>query len=133
MLRAVLLGTGSPPPNPKRRGPATLVSLVQALLSAFAMLALSSLTKSRRFVSIMYAGTIFFTAAMYQALRNITGSRAWAAISPGDMLDVIADAVFRIRAQPPVPVFVAVIVIAAVIAVSIWVLERRIRAVEIVV
>lgn len=27
MLRAVLLGTGSPPPNPKRRGPATLVSL----------------------------------------------------------------------------------------------------------
>jgi len=111
----------------------TLVSLVQALLSAFAMLALSSLTKSRRFVSIMYAGTIFFTAAMYQALRNITGSRAWAAISPGDMLDVIADAVFRIRAQPPVPVFVAVIVIAALIAASIWVLERRIRGVEIVV
>src|SRR5882762_7052651 len=27
MLRAVLLGTGSPPPNPQRRGPATLVSL----------------------------------------------------------------------------------------------------------
>jgi ribonuclease Z len=27
MLRAVLLGTGSPPPNPKRRGPATLLSL----------------------------------------------------------------------------------------------------------
>ena len=27
MLRAVLLGTGSPPPNPRRRGPATLLSL----------------------------------------------------------------------------------------------------------
>ncbi len=27
MLRAVLLGTGSPPPSPKRRGPATLLSL----------------------------------------------------------------------------------------------------------
>jgi len=26
-MRAVLLGTGSPPPNPKRRGPATLLSL----------------------------------------------------------------------------------------------------------
>ncbi len=61
------------------------------------MLALSSLSKSRRFVAIMYAGIIFFTAAMYQALRGITGSRAWAVISPGDMLDVIADAVFRIR------------------------------------
>ena len=27
MLRAILLGTGSPPPNPRRRGPATLLSL----------------------------------------------------------------------------------------------------------
>src|SRR5436853_309915 len=26
-MRAVLLGTGSPPPNPKRRGPATLLTL----------------------------------------------------------------------------------------------------------
>ena len=91
----------------------TLVSLTQALLSSFAILALSSLSKSRRFVSVMYAGVIFFTAAMYQALRAITGSRAWAAISPGDMLDVIADAIFRIRANPPVPVPVAVLVIVA--------------------
>src|SRR5437870_13847242 len=28
-MRAVLLGTGSPPPNPKRRGPATLLTLGQ--------------------------------------------------------------------------------------------------------
>ena len=26
-MRTILLGTGSPPPNPKRRGPATLVSV----------------------------------------------------------------------------------------------------------
>ena len=110
----------------------TLVSLVQALLSGITILALSSLSKSRRFVSVMYAGIIFFTTAMYQVLRQITGSRAWAAISPGDMLDVIADAVFRIRSQPPVPVFAAVLVIAGLIALSVWILERRIRAVEIV-
>jgi ribonuclease BN (tRNA processing enzyme) len=29
-MRAVLLGTGSPLPNPKRRGPATLLSLGEA-------------------------------------------------------------------------------------------------------
>ena len=29
-MRAVLLGKGSPPPNPKRRGPATLLSLGDA-------------------------------------------------------------------------------------------------------
>jgi ABC-2 type transport system permease protein len=110
----------------------TLVTLTQALLSACTILALSSLSKSKRFVSVMYAGIIFFTTAMYQILRNITGSRAWAAISPGDMMDVLADAVFRIRSSPPVPVYVAVLVIAVVIGGSIWILERRIRAVEIV-
>jgi ABC-2 type transport system permease protein len=110
----------------------TLASILQALLSAFAMLALSSLSKSRRFVSVMYAGIIFFTAALYQALGSITGSRVWAVLSPGDMLDVVADAAFRVRAQPPVPLSVAVVVIVALIAASIWVLERRVRAVEIV-
>jgi ABC-2 type transport system permease protein len=110
----------------------TLFSVMQALLSAFAILALSSLSKSRRFVSIMYAGVIFFSAAMYQALRAITGSRAWAAISPGEMLDVIATAIFRGRAEPPVPVPVAVLVVLGIIAVSIWILEKRIRGVEVV-
>lgn len=110
----------------------TLVSLTQALLSSCTILALSSLSKSRRFVSIMYAGIIFFTAAMYQMLRAVTGSRAWSAISPGDMMDVVADAVFRIRSSPPVPVGVAALVILVLIAGSLWILERRVRAVEIV-
>ena len=110
----------------------TLVSVTQALLSSCAMLALSSLSKNRRFVAVMYAGIIFFTAAMYQVLRNLTGSRAWAAISPGEMMDVVGDAVFRIRSTPPVPVPVAVLVVALLIGASLWVLARRIRAVEIV-
>jgi ABC-2 type transport system permease protein len=110
----------------------TLASLVQALLSSSAVLALSSLSKSRRFVAVMYAGIIFFTSSMYQVLRVMTGSQAWAAISPGNMLDVFVDAVFRVRAQPPVPVYAAVLVIVGIIAVSLWILERRIRPVEIV-
>jgi ABC-2 type transport system permease protein len=110
----------------------TLVSLAQALVSACALLALSSLSKSRRFVAVMYAGIIFFTAALYQVLRGITGSRSWAVISPGEMLDVIANATFRGRAVPAVPVVVAVIVIFVIVGVAILILERRIRAVEVV-
>ena len=110
----------------------TLFSVIQALLSAFAILALSSLTKSRRFVSIMYAGVIFFTAAMYQALRGITNSRTWAVISPGEMLDVIANAIFRGRGEPAVPVYVAILVVFAIIGVAVLILERRIRGVEVV-
>lgn len=110
----------------------TLASLVRALVATFTLLALSSLSKSRRFVSVMYAGILFFTSSMYQALRGITGSRAWAAISPGNMLDVFTDAVFRVKTDPPVPVYAAILVIVGLLAVSIWILERRVRPVEIV-
>ena len=110
----------------------TLFSIVQALLASFAILALSALSKSRRFVSIMYAGIIFFTAAMYQALRVITGSRAWAVLSPEDTLDVIADAMFRVRGQPAVPVPVALLTVLILIGVSLWILERRVRGVEVI-
>jgi ABC-type transport system involved in multi-copper enzyme maturation permease subunit len=110
----------------------TLASLVRALLSTFMILALSSLSKSRRFVAIMYAGLIFFTSSMHQVLRSITGSQAWAAISPGNMVDVFTDWVFRVRGPQPVPIYVAVLVIVGLIAASLWVLERRVRPVEIV-
>ncbi len=110
----------------------TLFALMQALLSAFTMLALSSLSKSRRFVSIMFAGLIFFTAAMSQALRNITGSRRWAVVSPGDMLDVLGRAIFRVEGVQAVPAPVAVLVIALLIGASVWILERRVRGVEVV-
>jgi ABC-2 type transport system permease protein len=110
----------------------TIAALAQALLSSSAILALSSMSKSRRFVAIMYAGVIFFTAAMSAVLRGITGSRAWVAISPGDLIDVIADAVFRIGGTRPLPVPVAVSLVAALIVVFVLVLERRVRAVEVV-
>ena len=48
----------------------TLFSLVQVLLASCTMLALSSLSNSRRFVGIMYAGLIFFTSALFSALRG---------------------------------------------------------------
>jgi hypothetical protein len=48
------------------------------------------------------------------------------------MLDVIANAIFRSRAEPPVPVYVAVIAVFVVIGLAMLILERRIRAVEVV-
>ena len=109
-----------------------LIFLIAVTLAAFTMLALSSLSKSRRFVAVMYAGLIFFTAAMYQALRGITGSRAWLFISPGDVLDVIADKIFRSAGEPPLDFPVALLVVAALLAGSVLVLERRVRGVEVV-
>ena len=110
----------------------TAFSAVVVMMASFSMLALSSLSKSRRFVAVMYAGLIFFTAAMYQALRGITGSRAWAVISPGDVLDVFGAAIFRSPGTLAIPFPVAALVVAVILATAVFVLERRVRGVEVV-
>jgi hypothetical protein len=110
----------------------TVFAAVQVFMSALAMLALSSLSRSRRFVAIMYAGIILFTAVMYQAISRITGSRVWAWISPEDTLDVLADAVFRIPVRGAMPVSGALVAVAVLMGASLWILARRVRAVEVV-
>ena len=47
----------------------TVYAFIQVLLATFTMLALSSLSKSARFVGIMYAGVIFFTDAIFGMLK----------------------------------------------------------------
>lgn len=110
----------------------TVFCSIQVLVSSLAMLALSSLSKSRRFVAILYAGVIFFAAATYQVLRTITGSTAWAWISPEDTFDVLADAIFGVPAGAGLPLPAAVLTVAVLMAGSAFILERRVRAVDIV-
>jgi ABC-2 type transport system permease protein len=110
----------------------TLYSLLQVLVSAMTMLALSSMSKSSRFVGIMYAGLIFFTAALFQALRGITTRSSWAWLSTTDTLEQIGAYIFR--ADPPydLPFIAAMFTIVVLIAGSAWILERRVRGVEVV-
>ncbi len=110
----------------------TAYAAIAVAMAAFSMLALSSLSKSRRFVAVMYAGLIFFTAAMYQALRGITGSRAWAFISPGDVLDVFASVIFRTAGATSIPFPAALLFLVLILGASVLVLERRVRGVEVV-
>lgn len=110
----------------------TLFSAIQIFLSSFTMLALSSMSKSRRFVAVMYAGIVFFTAALYQVLRGITGTSAWAWISPEDVLDALGAAIFRAAAPPAIPVPLAALTVLILVGASIWILERRVRGVEVV-
>ena len=109
-----------------------LYSVVLALLGTFTMVALSSLSKSRRFTALTFTGLFFFTSAMYIALQRITGSGLWALISPRDMLTVIGDAAFRIPGERALPLWAALLGVMVIIGASVLVLERRIRGVEVV-
>jgi ABC-2 type transport system permease protein len=110
----------------------TVFCVIEVLASSLAMLALSSLSKSRRFVAVMYAGAIFFAAAVYQVLRSITGSTAWAWLSAEDVFDALGAAIFRSGGNPALPLPGAIIAIAGLAAASIFILERRVRPVDIV-
>lgn len=110
----------------------TLCALAQVLLASTTMLALSSLSKSSRFVGVMYAGLMFFTAALFQSLRGITGSTAFAWISPTDALEQLGDVIFRIQPRYDVPALVAGLTVVALIVGSGVVLARRVKGVEIV-
>lgn len=110
----------------------TLAGLVQVLLASFTMLALSSLSKSARYVAILYAGLLFFTKAMFGALALITGGTRVAWVSFSDNLIQVVDVIFRLKPRYEVPWIVSLLVIIALIVVSASVLERRVRGVEVV-
>jgi len=109
-----------------------LSSLIQVLVASFTMLALSSLSKSSRYVALLYTGAIFFTEAMFNALRVITSSTrpAWVSITAN--LNQVVDVIFRLPAKYETPVVVSVLVLLALVVVSISVLERRVKGVEVV-
>jgi ABC-2 type transport system permease protein len=110
----------------------TLFSLVQVLLASCTILALSSLSNSSRFVGIMYAGLIFFTGALFNAVRGITGKTWLAWLSPTDALEQLGDVMFRLPPRFDLPVWAAALVVAGLVGGSLVVLERRVRAVEVV-
>ena len=110
----------------------TLFSLAQVLLASSTMLALSSLSKSQRFVAVMYAGLFFFTSALFNALRGITGRSTFAWLSPSASLEQLGDVIFRLQPRYQLSPAIAALAVVVMIAGSIWILLRRVRGVEIV-
>jgi ABC-2 type transport system permease protein len=110
----------------------TVGALLQVTLASFTMLALSSLSNSARYVGILYVGITFFTTAIYGALYAITGSSRVSWISIGANVSQVVDVVFRIKPRYATPWEVSLLVIIGLVVLSISILERRVRGVEIV-
>ena len=110
----------------------TVFSFVQVTMVAAAMLALSSLSNSSRYVGILYAAVIFFTQAIYGVLYAVTRSTAMSWISFSANLAQVGDVIFR---QPPkydTPWPVSLLMIVGLVAICAAILERRVRGVEVV-
>jgi len=110
----------------------TIFSFVQVLAASFTMLALSSLSKSSRFVAILYAGIVFFTQALYGIVYGVTRDSSFSWISFLANLEEVGRLVFRAKMHYDTPWAVSLLAILAIVGVSIVVLERRVRGVEVV-
>jgi ABC-2 type transport system permease protein len=108
----------------------TITSALQVALASMMMLALSSLSRSRRFAAMLYALVTIFAGAIERVLQTATGGAGWVLLSPQNTLLVITDALFGI--EPEIPVIIAVIAITTLIVVCVAVLNRRVRAVDVV-
>jgi ABC-2 type transport system permease protein len=110
----------------------TFASLLQVLLASVTMLALSSLSRSRRFAAMLYALFTIFAGALDRVLQVATGHAAWVLLSPQNTLSIVTDALFGSVLEPAIPVVLAVVSLVMLLGVCILVLERRVRAVDVV-
>lgn len=110
----------------------TITSMLMVAMASCAMLALSSLSKSSRYVAMLYTGIMLFTNAVFGVLRLATGGTTVSWISFTASLEQVGDVIFRLPPRYETPVAVSALVVLAVLAISISVLERRVRGVEVV-
>jgi ABC-2 type transport system permease protein len=110
----------------------TLFSFIQVVAMAMAMLALSSLSNSSRFVGMMYAALNFFSQGIYGFVLAITRNSSFAWLSMPLNLAQIGDAIFGLPLRYRMPVPVAFLAVAVLVGGSIVILERRVRGVEVV-
>jgi ABC-2 type transport system permease protein len=110
----------------------TVFAFLQTITIAMVMLALSSLSKSARYVGILYAALVFFSQALFGVLRFVTGDTSLSWISVPYDLNQVGDAIFRLplRYDTPWPLSLAVLI--ALVGLAAFVLERRVRGVEVV-
>ena len=110
----------------------TVFAAVEVITVAATMLALSSLSKSARYVAILYAMVLFFSSAIYGVLYAVTRSSSFSWISLSADLEQVGNIIFRMPAKYDTPWPVSLLVIVVTLVVCGWVLERRVRGVEVV-
>src|SRR5262249_3615306 len=90
----------------------TLLSSIQVLTASSAIMALSSLSNSSRYLCILYGALIFFSEAIFGVLRVVAGDTTFSWISIPFDVSQVGDAIFRLplRYDTPWPLSLAVII-----------------------
>ncbi len=107
-------------------------SIIIILVSSLLMLVFSSLTSNPRYAIIGFCAVWFGTPVIYEILKVITRTSKVALVSIWANYDILGTALFGATSNYAVHWVWALLTQIALIALCIFVLHRRIRAVEIV-
>jgi ABC-2 type transport system permease protein len=110
----------------------TIFAWLETAMFTLAMLALSSLSKSSRFVAILYAALIFFSQALSTVLMVAVGGTAVSWLSYSANLTQVGDLIFRLPLHYQTPWPISLLMIGLLMIVSAAVLAWRVRGVEVV-
>ncbi len=104
------------------------LSLIEVVVAAVPMLALSSLSESRRFVAVLYAGVVLLSSGLVTTVRHATGHHAWSWLSPEHALAAVGDRLFHLSSPLGGQAGPAALALAGIVAASCLVLRHTIRA-----
>jgi ABC-2 type transport system permease protein len=110
----------------------TLASMLQVAVASMMMLALSSLSRSRRFAAMMYAGIVIFAGLLDGALERVSGNPLWVLISPQNTLLLLMNSIFGAPPDDTAVLGLGVAAVAILLAACLFILERRVHAVDVV-
>jgi ABC-2 type transport system permease protein len=113
-------------------GPIIGYSLVIIFSYALIIMALSSLTHSRRFAGINFAAIFFFSQVLYGILSGILRTTKVAWVSLALNLELVGNFFFRASPRYQSPAFLSVMILTALIAGGAWIVHHRVQAVEVV-
>lgn len=106
----------------------TSLSLIEVVVAAVPMLALSSLSENRRFVAALYAGVVLFSSGLVTTLRHATGRGTWSWLSPEHALAAVGDRLFHLSSPLGAQAGPAALALTGIVALSCLVLRHTIRA-----
>ncbi len=114
--------------------PGSIVAYSALIMFSFALivLALSSLSKSSRFAGINFIAVFFFSEILYGILSSILRTTKVAWISLGNDLTQVGDLLFGRQPKYLCPGWASVLALAILGSGSLWIIHRRIRAVEVI-
>ncbi len=113
-------------------GSIILYSLLIIIPSSLLIVTLSSLTSNARYASIGFGAILVGTPLLYQIIRQITHSSKMAMLSIWANYDILGAQLFGLQPGYASHWFWSLLTLVGLVVLCLWVLHRRIKAVQIV-